>query len=146
MTLWRTAMRRFALIILLACLSTPAFAVYKCEVDGKTVYQDNPCSTGGREAGIAAHPAKNPDARRQLAQDKAKVNRLERERHRKEAQDAREQRQAARSAAARKKKCDNLALRKKWADEDAARASWRNRERAQIKSRRATERLAQECS
>lgn len=139
-------MRPFALFLLLAFFSAPALAVYKCEIDGKVVYRDSPCA-GGKELDIDAAPAKNGSVstQEQLARDKAKAARLESERHRREAREAREQNLAARRAAARQKKCDSLALRTKWAEDDAIKASGKAAERARIKARHAAEKYELEC-
>jgi hypothetical protein len=125
----------------------PAFAVYKCESDAKVTYSDTACVSG--QSNDLGNPATGSDnavqARRELAQQKAEVKRLENARHKQEAQQEKLRKTAAHTETARQKKCASLARRKKWADEDAAAATGKSREKARRKARHAEEIYGSEC-
>lgn len=70
---------------------------------------------------------------------------LEKERHAREAVQAREEAQAGRQALRRREKCEQLQLARKWAEEDARRADPQAEEAARLKARRAAERYAAAC-
>jgi len=136
-------MIRALLLPLLLSAAMPAFAVYKCESGGKTVYSDAPCP-GGRELEIA--PAADPAAAtRTLARQKEEAERLASARHKREAQEERVQQKQDRAAAGKRKKCASLALRRQWAEEDAAKAEPKAAPKAQKTARRAAEKHQLEC-
>jgi hypothetical protein len=139
-------MLRLILTTLLLATCAPALAVYKCESGGKLSYSDTPC-LGGKNIMMseAVEPADATDANSRLLRDKAEVNRLERERHQREAHDEKERQQAARAVARNQKKCDSLALRKKWAEEDAAHATGKSAEKIKRKAHRSAEKFELEC-
>jgi hypothetical protein len=140
------------LLILAACLlpaASYAQPVYKCSVDGKTSYADQPCTHGASKplpppGGISPADTMGPqggDARTLLELEKARIAR-----DKAQAREDRVQARAARSAQARRQKCDKLRLRQKWAEEDLARtAHGPKHEAARIKARRRRETLAVEC-
>lgn len=136
-------MIRPLLLTLLLAACAPAFAIYKCESDGKTVYGDTPCP-GGRTLD-AAPAADAAPATREAARQKEEAARLERARHQREAQEERAQQKQARTAAAQRKKCASLALRRQWAEEDAAKANPKAAPKAQQTARRAAEKHQLEC-
>jgi hypothetical protein len=142
-----TAILRLLVPAFLMSAAAPAFAVYKCESNAKITYSDTAC-TGGRSTDLG-NPATGSDnaaqARRELAQQKAEVKRLETARHKQEAQQEKLRKAAASSETARQKKCASLARRKKWADEDFAAAAGKSREKARRKARRAEETYSSEC-
>jgi hypothetical protein len=126
-------------------LAAPAFAVYKCQADGKVSYSDIPCPSGN---GSRLDAAKAPDAgeaQRRLARDKAEAKRLEAERHKREAQESAQRRTSAHVLEKQEKKCAQLAQRKQWAAEDAARAGVKSADKMQRKARRAEQQFQQEC-
>jgi hypothetical protein len=130
---------------LLVSLSMPAFAIYKCEAGGKVAYSDTRCA-GGQTIDVDNAASDNgAQSRRELAQQKAELKRLESMRHKQEAQQAKLRRTAARAEAAKQKKCGSLARRKKWADEDVAAATGKSAERARRKAQRARETYEDEC-
>jgi hypothetical protein len=136
---------RALLSALLVSLSMPAFAIYKCEVDGKIAYSDAPCA-GGQTIDVGNTASGNAaQSRHELVQQKAELKRLESARHKQENQQAKLRRTAARTDAAKQKKCASLARRKKWADEDAAMAAGKPAEKARRKARRAQEAYQDEC-
>lgn len=47
-------------VIFLAAMANAQ--VFKCEVDGKTVYNQTPCGAGGQEMRLKTQPAASPDA------------------------------------------------------------------------------------
>ena len=142
-----TPILRVLLPAALVSAAIPAFAIYKCEAGAKVTYSDSACVSG--QSTDLGNPATRPDntahARRELAQQKAEVKRLENARHKQEAQQDKLRKAAARTEAARQKKCASLARRKKWADEDAATATGKSRESARRKARRANEVYGSEC-
>ncbi|WP_050478614.1 hypothetical protein [Herbaspirillum rhizosphaerae] len=140
-----------AALSLYMLVATPAWAIYKCEADGKVTYSDAACAngktlnvdTGKSNAGIAPLPT---------AQDKAESQRLQRERAKADKQQLKAQQTAEREAARaklledkQKRKCAQLAQRKKWADEDVRAATVKNLEKARRKSQRVNEQYQAEC-
>ncbi|EJL81168.1 hypothetical protein PMI16_04774 [Herbaspirillum sp. CF444] len=134
-------------------VAAPAWAIYKCEADGKVTYSDAACAdgktlnvdTGKSGAGIARTPT-------QAAGDKTQSQRLEHERARADKQQAKARQKAEREAARaklvedkQKRKCTLLAQRKKWADEDLRTATVKNLEKARRKSLRVNEQYQAEC-
>lgn len=125
------------------CLSTPAFAVYKCESNGHVTYSDSSCP-GGRQLDIPPAPD-SAEARQRAVQEQQALKRLENERRKAELQEAKGRQQAANRQAARRRKCASLERRKKWAAEDAATTYIRSAEKAKRKARRAEETFEAEC-
>jgi hypothetical protein len=142
-------MLKIGLTFLFALIAAPAFAVYKCESNGQVTYSDAPCR--GKTLSLANSidaevPGTNvASAKEKLAREKKEVTRLEKERHKREAAEEKEQKKVAKADAVKRKKCSTLAHRKKWADEDAAAATGKSREKAQRKARRAAETHQAEC-
>ena len=137
------------LVLLALCAATArAQTVYKCTTDAGISYGDAPCASG-KSVALEAPPPVAPSVDNTLPHQKKEAARLEAERHKREASDARQQERDARTAAAYRKKCATLRLDKKWADEDAANAteaaSGRNAGKATLKARRGAEKLALEC-
>lgn len=134
-----------AVFLVLTTLAAPAFAIFKCETGGKVTYSDEACP-GGKVLDVNTSAAtKSPDGNRQLAQEKSKLKRLEKERHRREAKEERERRGAARASAARQKKCAALARRQKRAAENVSRSVGKANEKARLKLRHITEDYEAEC-
>jgi hypothetical protein len=133
---------------LLLPLSLPAFAAYKCDVNGSVVYRDQPC-TDGKETQLAAPAtisAKDvADAESAAKRDKAEATRLERERHKREAADEKRMNIARREAAVKERKCGVLAQRLKWAEEDARKAAGKSAAKAERRKRRAKEAYELQC-
>lgn len=139
-------MLRLLLLSLLLPLSLPAFAIYKCEADGKTTYSQTACPGGvPMELHTAAATDDGQTVRQQLVKDKKEADRLEALRHKREASEEKAQRKAARVEAARHKKCSALAQHKKQAADDVMRAKNKAMEQARSKARRAEEKYASEC-
>ena len=130
---------------LLLC-SAAAHATYKCNDHGNVSYSELPC-TNGQQQIVPATPA-TPDSRRadqQLLQQKADLQRLQKQRHQREAVEHTEQQRLARARVAQQKKCKTFAQRQKWAEEDARAAAGKKVESARHKARRAAEKYALEC-
>jgi len=141
-----SAVRSYALLFGLAwCISAPVYAVYKCESGGRVSYSDLPCESGKVIKVNTASTADSTTARRQAASEKDKLQKLERERHKREAADEREDRKASRQQAARQKKCSKIALRQKRAQEDVAKSSGMANEKAKRKAQHITEEYEAEC-
>lgn len=139
-------MLRTFLLCLLLSLSLPAMAVYRCEAGGKITYSDQPCP-GAKLVEVNTKVTPNESARAAAiaSQEKAKLKRLENERHKREAMDEKERKQLARAAAAKQNRCRAIAQRKVWADEDAAAAAGKAHDKAKRRVRRITEQYEAEC-
>jgi hypothetical protein len=142
-------MRTILMLSLLASMSSPALALYKCEANGKTSYSDEPCSAGATRMDISPNTKVSPpdaaNASRQAAREKAELKRLENEREKREAQEHKEREKLARTVALKQKKCNALALQKKWSEEDAAAATGKSVEHARRNARRKAEKYQMEC-
>jgi hypothetical protein len=127
------------------CQAAAAQAVYKCSVDGKVSYGDQPCASG-QSVRLPVPPAPAPQPAHEQA-DRARASSLQLEKLRltRELAEQREQARAARVFAAQRQKCKRLALQHKWAGEDLARATGARVEAARIKARRQAEALAVQC-
>ena len=135
-------------MLALFALSAPAWAVYKCEAGGKTVYSDTPCrdvSAHEQEMRLAPTAGDPQDTQQRLQQEKKELQRLESARRKQEAADDKARQRARKAQQARDKKCKELALRVKWAREDADSAAGRSREKAQRNLRRAEEKQRLAC-
>jgi len=135
-------MIRTALLSLLVLLSTPAFAIYKCEKNGTVSYSDEACPGGTTFTPQTAPAGDSGAAKRQLAHEEKELKQLERERHKQESEQEREAKQVARAQSAKQRKCSNLARRTKWAHEDA---TGKSAEKVKRKARRAEEQYDAEC-
>ena len=129
---------------LLLSLAMPAFAIYKCESNGKTIYRNLPCA-GGQKLDLDDVSGADAGGPARLARERAEVKRLESARHKREAQEEKQRAKAARVYAAKQKKCATLARRAKWAEEDAETAGMKAKERARRKARRAEESYRTTC-
>ena len=132
-------------LLLLAALLLPlsAFAVYRCEQNGKITYTDFPCA--GREVEItrsASAPQADDD---RLRRERGEVGRLQKLREQRERQDQQIRDLAARGAAAREKKCRSLALQQKWREEDLRESTLDKADKARTRLRRAQEKFDSEC-
>jgi len=133
-------------LLLMALLAGSASAqdVYKCVQDGQTSYSATPC-TGG-QLQILEVPSPPPAVDKGAATRQERVaSQLEAARKKQEnlADQARER--AVKQKELHDKHCAQLRLDQKWAAQDAIGAGDRNRNAAQLKARRAGERLAVEC-
>ncbi len=129
--------------LLLVSVHATAQPVYRCDSGGKVSYGSVPCASGAVMVPIeaAAGPAGKAGPDQSLQRQQAMAEQLARERHRREAQEQREQQKAA----VRRLQCDRLRLHKKWKDEDAAKAPASARAKLQAAARRSAERLALDC-
>ena len=124
--------------------SASAQDVYKCVQDGNTSYSATPCTAG--QLRILEVPSPPPAVDKGAATRQERVaSQLEAARKQQEklADQARER--GAKQKEARDKHCAQLRLEQKWAAQDAVGAGDKNRDAAQLKARRAGERLAVEC-
>ncbi|SFX29293.1 protein of unknown function [Janthinobacterium lividum] len=132
----------YAMVLLAG--SAGAQDVYKCVQDGQTSYSATPC-TGG-QLQILEVPSPPPAVDKGAATRQERVtSQLEAARKKQEnlADQARER--AAKQKETRDKHCAQLRLEQKWAAQDAVGAGDKTRDAAQLKARRAGERLAVEC-
>jgi hypothetical protein len=143
-------MRTILILPMLAVLSTPAMAIYKCESAGKISYSDSPCSNSKGikfEEPLEHRPSARDitDAKLKAAREKAELERIESKRSKREAKEEKDREKIARAGADKRKKCDEMALQKKWADEDAASATGKSAQKARRTARRKAEKLEMEC-
>jgi hypothetical protein len=127
----------------LLAFSGPVLAVYKCETGGKITYGDQPCASAVVLNVPGAPDAQ--DAKRRAALETTDAQRLERERHKREAAAEREQRRGASAGAAHRKKCENFARRQKRANEDVASSAGVASDKAKLKARRINEDYEAAC-
>jgi len=139
-------MRKFLLILALISFSASAAPVYKCESNGKTTYSESPCS-GGKEMQGDVKPteADQASAKQRADKEKAIEKKLADKRQKREAKEEKERLRAAKKSEAKDKKCAQLQQWANWANEDAAKISGPKAEKAQLKSRRTTEKYVLEC-
>lgn len=144
-------MHKILLLGFLFSLCAPAFAVYKCESNGKTTYTDEPCRHGKLIeldtplTGLEPLPQDMAHARQEAARQKNELIRIENERQRREASEEKEYQKLARANAAKRKKCAALALQTKWAEEDAAAAIGKSVDKVRRNARRKAEKFEMEC-
>ena len=134
------------LLMLFACLAGSASAqdVYKCVQDGQTSYSATPCKGGQLQ--ILEVPTPPPAVDKGAATRQERVaSQMEAARKKQEQLEDQARERAAKQREARDKHCAQLRLDQKWAAQDAVGAGDRNRDAAQLKARRAGERLAVEC-
>ncbi len=135
-------------LMLLCSLSFGAAAqsLYKCRIDGKLVYSGEPCK-GVQSTAVAVPEAPKPDpaAALELKRQEAALEKLEKARKVREAQEQRFAASDARLAAVRRKRCDKLFLQRKYADEAAQSAAGFDKEELIQKAQRVREYVATEC-
>jgi len=137
----------FFLFVLCAGLAGHAGAqdVYKCVQDGHTSYSATPCAGGQLQ--ILEVPSPPPAVDKGAATRQERVaSQLEAARKKHEQLEDQARARAAKQAEIHDKHCAQLRLEQKWAAQDAAGAGDKNRDAAQLKARRAGERLAVECA
>lgn len=131
------------------CAMTAAWpAAYRCEVDGKTLYGDQPCNTG-RQSEVAIDSqgpsaADRAAAAQRLRSDKAAAAVMQREREKRE----RVERVPGRAASERNKEvraCAKLAVRARRAREDYDATGPGDRPKKRIRMLRAEEDYAAQC-
>jgi hypothetical protein len=141
-------MTRLVCLMFFLCASAPAFAVYKCELDGKINYRDTPCS-GGEKNSFPSPPLPAPGdaqaARQRAQQEKQALVQLEKAQHMNDEREQKAQRSVINSTAAKKKACAALALQKKWREEDVVHASPNAAAKAKRRARRAAEKYEVAC-
>jgi hypothetical protein len=139
-----------AVLLTLIVATSGAQTIFKCTLQGKVSYGAFPCAAGESvEIKVPSAPSDLEGHVASLARQKDSADRLERERHKREAADEREQARAGRAAAVYRKKCGLLKLDVQWAAEDAVSASAdvanKAAAKARLKARRAAQKLALEC-
>ena len=135
-----------ALVFLLFAASSCASAqtVYKCVQNGQTSYSETPCAAGQLQ--IIEVPPSPPAVDKGAATRQQRVaSQLESVRKQREAREDQARARGAQQAEVHEKRCAQLRLEQKWAAQDAVGAGDRTREAAQLKVRRAGEKLAIEC-
>jgi type IV secretory pathway VirB10-like protein len=134
------------LLLCTLCSGASAQKLYKCRVAGNLIYSGEPCK------GVPSTPVEVPDAPRpdpgmaqELKRQEVALERLEKERKVREAQEKRFAASDARLAAGRQDRCEKLRLQKKMADDEAAVAVGAENQILQEKAMRVAEYVASEC-
>jgi len=123
-----------------------ANTIYKCTVNGKVSYGDQPCSAGtGAELAVRAAPAPDKAAAEKLASDKLRLAELQKDRATAELREERERQRTAKAAATLRQKCERLRLKQKWMEEDLRALRGEALAGARLKAQRQAETLAVEC-
>jgi len=123
-----------------------AATIYKCTVNGKVSYGDQPCAAGtGAELALQAAPPPDKLAAEKLASDKLRLAQLDKERAAAAIADERERQRAAKSADVLRQKCERLRLKQKWAEEDLRKLRGDALASARLKAQRQAQALAVEC-
>lgn len=133
-------------LLLMALLTASASAqdVYKCVQDGRTSYSATPCAGGQLQ--ILEVPSPPPAVDKGAATRQERVaSQMEAARKQREKLEDQARERAAKQKEMHEKHCAQLRLEQKWAAQDAVGAGDKNRDAAQLKARRAGERLAVEC-
>ncbi|MGK5040107.1 DUF4124 domain-containing protein [Janthinobacterium sp. GB1R12] len=133
-------------LLLMALLAGSASAqdVYKCVQDGRTSYSATPCAGGQLQ--ILELPSPPPAVDKGAATRQERVaSQMEAARKQREKLEDQARERAAKQKEMRDKHCAQLRLEQKWTAQDAVGAGDKNRDAAQLKARRAGERLAVEC-
>lgn len=123
-----------------------ANTIYKCTVNGKVSYGDQPCAAGaGTELAVQAAPPPDKAAAEKLASDKLRLAELQKDRAALEVREERERQRAAKAAGALRQKCERLRLKQKWMEEDLRGLRGEALSSARLKAQRQAEALAVEC-
>jgi hypothetical protein len=124
--------------------SASAQDVYKCVQDGRTSYSATPCAGGQLQ--IPELPSPPPAVDKGAATRQERVaSQMEAARKQREKLEDQARERAAKQKEMHEKHCAQLRLEQKWAAQDAVGAGDKTRDAAQLKARRAGERLAVEC-
>jgi Skp family chaperone for outer membrane proteins len=143
-------MLRTLLVCLMLAISSPAFAIYKCEADGKTIYTEAPCLEG-KSTDLSDKIKNDPtaydaaQARRKAEQEKREATQLDREHKLREQLDEKARQQADRALAAKRQKCERLAQREDLPLLDPKTASGNSGDGAERDSQRRTEKVFADC-
>ena len=137
-------MRALVFLLLAAAGTASAQTAYKCVQNGQTSYSETPCTAGQLQ--IIEVPPPPPAVDKGAATRQQRVaSQLESVRKQREAREDQARARGAQQAEVHEKRCAQLRLEQKWAAQDAVGAGDRTREAAQLKVRRAGEKLAIEC-
>ena len=137
-------MRALVFLLLAAAGTASAQTAYKCVQNGQTSYSETPCTAGQLQ--IIEVPPPPPAVDKGAATRQQRVaSQLESVRKQREAREDAARARGEQQAEVLEKRCAQLRLEPKWAAQDAVGAGDKTREAAQLKVRRAGEKLAIEC-
>ena len=137
-------MRALVFLLLAAAGTASAQTAYKCVQNGQTSYSEPPCTAGQLQ--IIEVPPPPPAVDKGAATRQQRVaSQLESVRKQREAREDAARARGEQQAEVLEKRCAQLRLEQKWAAQDAVGAGDKAREAAQLKVRRAGEKLAIEC-
>lgn len=128
--------------LLAVCL--PAAAVYRCEVNGRTLYGDAPCEGGTVLPPLPA--AATEEAKERAAKEKKTLAEIERATEKEEGAARKRQQRQARADTSVRKRCDKLAARAAWAMEEARKAGGKNAGNARRRAEQASTQHKSECA
>lgn len=137
-------MRALVFLLCAAAGTASAQTAYKCVQNGQTSYSETPCTAGQLQ--IIEVPPPPPVVDKGAATRQERVaSQLESVRKQREAREDQARARGVQQAEVLEKRCAQLRLEQKWAAQDAVGAGDKNRDAAQLKVRRAGEKLAIEC-
>jgi hypothetical protein len=116
-------MLRTLTMMMLIAFSAPAFAIYKCEEDGKITYSETKCPDGkgedlSKKISNKPQPYDPNKVKQEIDLQKQRLQKIENERKSREASaSASASAPQGDDAAAKKKKCDDLAKREAPSDD-----------------------------
>ena len=137
-------MRALVFLLLATAGTASAQNAYKCVQNGQTSYSETPCAAGQLQI-IEVPPAPPAVDKGAATRQERVASQLESVRKQREAREDQARARGAQQAEVHEKRCAQLRLEQKWAAQDAVGAGDKNRDAAQLKVRRAGEKLAIEC-
>jgi hypothetical protein len=144
-----TAIVRLFAITPFLVYSASAFAIYKCEVQGRIIYSDEKCVDGKTTAIETANTTVSAAALNEAAErsrrEKDALRHLQSSRHKEEAAEEKARQKKLRASEALHKKCQTMAMKLKWSEEDAADATGKSAEKARRTALRHREKYRAEC-
>ena len=133
-------------------MANPAGAatLYKCSGAGKVSYGDQPCTGAGAgvksiEMHVTSAPPPDPHALAELARQHRLLAKMQTERRKNDAQDARERARYNQVASVRHVRCAKLRLKTKTMNDNAARSAGFDKEMLHRKAGQQREAMAIEC-
>ncbi len=137
-----------AFVLLVLSLAAHADGIYRCNVNGKTVYAAS-CPDGKpvRTVKVWRRPTDDDvaQAKVQSAAEKKSLSALEKAQEKQAAKDEKARRKRVKAVAKKHKRCKSLAQKVTWAERDVRSANFKKRDKAQLKLRRANEKYELEC-
>jgi hypothetical protein len=127
----------------------PTSDTYKCIYEGKTTFSQTPCIQGKSELiDIKTTPVSKEDYQKsvkQAAKDKKELAKIIKEKDKENTQYRKNASAAYKKDIKAKEKCEDYKMKAKWAKEDLKNTQPKSEIKAQIKLKRAKEKMEQAC-